>query len=120
MIWKNAGDNGWEHVLRSEIFENRHELMSISGNALRAELREQENLDPTEAVVLRELEDKIPGKLGTFIGIFIEPTSKHDEAGFVGAKIGKSSPISLSARGPVKKQPPYTGSGTDLTQFSNL
>ena len=38
------------------------------GQQLRDKLRLQKSLDPTEQLVLSQLEDKIPGKLGIFIG----------------------------------------------------
>jgi hypothetical protein len=38
------------------------------GQLIRQELREQSNLEPTERAVLNQLEDKVPGRLGPFIG----------------------------------------------------
>ena len=38
------------------------------GQQIRAELRNQQGLDPSQRMVLSKLEDKIPGKLGIFIG----------------------------------------------------
>ena len=38
------------------------------GQRIREELRNQQDLDPMQRLVLSKLEDKIPGKLGIFIG----------------------------------------------------
>ncbi len=62
----------WRQWLGARIAEMKSSKTDMTyeniGQCIRAELREQEDLDPTEAAVLKELEGKIPGKLGTFIG----------------------------------------------------
>jgi len=62
----------WRQWLGTRIAELKSAGLATTyeriGQVIREELREQESLDPMERVVLSKLEDKIPGKLGTFIG----------------------------------------------------
>ena len=46
------------------------------GQLIRQELREQSNLESTERVVLNQLEDKVPGRLGPFIGTVYRTSKK--------------------------------------------
>ena len=62
----------WEQWLGTRIAELKTARPNTTyeriGQLIREELREQSNLDPTERVVRSQLEDKIPGQLGQFIG----------------------------------------------------
>jgi hypothetical protein len=62
----------WHQWLGTRIAEFKSASPDITyeriGQRIREELRHQQNLDPTQRMALSKLEDKIPGKLGTFIG----------------------------------------------------
>ena len=62
----------WQQWLATRIAELKSTRPEITyeriGQLIRAELRNQKDLGPTESVVLSKLENKIPGKLGIFIG----------------------------------------------------
>lgn len=62
----------WQQWLGTRIAELKVTRLDITyeriGQQIREELRNQPALDSTEQVVLGQLETKIPGKLGAFIG----------------------------------------------------
>ena len=62
----------WQHWLGTRIADLKSTSPDTTyeriGQRIREELRNQQDLDPTQRMVLSKLEDKIPGKLSIFIG----------------------------------------------------